>query len=256
VFYGIPSQLQPGDSYYLENVNNAQYFLDKPGEWYEDTATNTLYYHARDGQSAAKISAVIPVAIPDAAPLPGMSTTDGGPLMQIGTPLTPLSQQAENLMVSGLTFEYSSWLGPTNYGYVAEQEGVFTRGSSSGPSGSTQVPALAIANAYNTIVQDNTFQHLGGAGIGLICQTVSSDIEGNTMTDISGNAIVVDGVPTMQSLSAIKAYGSSYTSVAEFVSQNDTIQQNTITYAGQEYPDSAGIMVAYCDDMKMGGPPR
>lgn len=51
-------RIEPGDPYWLEGDRR---WLDRPGEWFLDRDTGTLYYMPRQGETAANLHAIAPV---------------------------------------------------------------------------------------------------------------------------------------------------------------------------------------------------
>jgi len=273
-----PQQYLDGNPYYLENyapTNTSGLPMLQPGEWYEDLADDLIYYMPTSSQGST-FSAVVPRAISEAttptAPANGawqtMNTADGAPLLQIGLPTTSYRNAISGFVVNGLTFSYSSWLAPSHEGYIGEQMGVFNverpgtvpedpaSGSATLDSSySTQIPALAVGNADGTTIENCHFTHLGGAGLGLVCQTQNSQVVDNHFSDISGNGIIVNCVQALQDLSYVNtSLGlGPYSSIADFVSKDDTIAANNITDVGVDFPDSAAILAAFCDNLTIGG---
>jgi hypothetical protein len=241
--------------------------LNSPGEWFEDTQNHLLYYMPRPGEVQLLNTAGIVIApnqladaVPFSPPYPLSAgqvvsgfTAVSPPLMEVGT----TGSAASNVSIQGIHFEYSSWLDPTFEGYRGMQAGLILQGSYQSPatdktraqkqaiSALQGVPegAVNIYGAHNISLANNTFEHLGGAGLtiygglGTTNQTPSGDlVRANAFSDIAASAIIVNGDPRDQQ-------------TATQVSWNDNIQNNTITEVGQDYHDAAGILTTYCHNL-------
>ncbi len=118
--------------------------------------------------------------------------------------------------------------------------------------GSVNSAALTQIDRSGTTIEYCTFTHLGGDGLGLLCQTIKTSVTANQFEDISGNGILVDGIQSYQDKAAANDYapaGQSYASVADFISQNDSITSNIVHGCGVEFPDAAGILAGFCDNL-------
>ena len=136
-----------------------------------------------------------------------------------------LTSPASNVTVQGIHFEYSNWLDPSYEGYRAMQDGLILQGTYQAPfryvagesssrfdvtQGDAKVlaqqmmqavpeAAVNVYDGYNIGITNDTFEHLGGAGLmvygGLTKpNTPSNDnIQGNTFSDIADAGIIVNG---------------------------------------------------------------
>ena len=266
--YDSPAQFTNNFPYYIDNyVYNYTSGGDPalqggapggPGEWYEDQETGYIYYMPAAGAAA-----------PTAAFVPGAAAGLGS-LMEIGGATAPsAASPVKNFKVIGLTFNYAGWAVSqgiqevTANGYIGTQTGVYNAapvgthsdngGTQIGSTYSTEQPAVSVVDASGTVIKDCTFSHLGGAGLGLICQTSNSSIIGDNFSDISGNGILVDGVQSIQNLSALGTNYGRYTSIAQFASDNDSIIIGTVNDCGVEYPDAAGISAGFAENLTIRG---
>jgi hypothetical protein len=158
------------EPYYFEN---AYEFLDAEGEWYLDTATDTVYYKPRAGEDLATADVIAPAV---------------ERLVQIQGTTNPV----HDIQIQGLCFEYSTWMGPSSHGLVDYQACL-----RSGLGDPVFPGAVHVQNAANIRIEGNVFRHLGCQGVVLYSQTQGNAIIGNLFEDISANGIVVD--PTMAS---------------------------------------------------------
>lgn len=91
--------------FYFEN---AYEFLDQPGEWYLDESSNTLYYMPRTGENMATATVVAPF-------LENLITVTG--------PST--SETVSYLTFEGLTLAHSTFMRPSEKGFLNLQAGQF-----------------------------------------------------------------------------------------------------------------------------------
>ena len=87
-----------GRAYYFEN---AYEFLDQPGEWYLDETTNTVYYMPRSGEDMTSATVIAPM-VETIMAVQGTSTAD----------------QASYLWFEGLTFAHSTFMLPSQQGFL------------------------------------------------------------------------------------------------------------------------------------------
>jgi hypothetical protein len=197
-----------GNTYFFENSYE---FLDAENEWYLDTETATVYYKPAQGTDMSEAEIVVP-AVETLLKIEGSDWDDEGH-----------DGKVKNLIFSGITFRYSTWLDPDNNGYSAGQAALVNKTSSVVVPGMVQV-----MNAKKVIFKNNRFEHSGGQGLSLLPSTDSILIEGNVFTDISANGIAVD--PTSN-----RSRGSSY----------DIISNNLIELCGRDYTDACGITATF-----------
>jgi parallel beta-helix repeat protein len=179
------------------------------------------------------------------------------PLVEIGSDPTtqdPTIQPVQNITIAGIEFAYSSWVDPSYYGYAGETAGYFSLTSASGTVEDTatmQIPALRIENVEGSLISGNVFQHLGGAGIELYDQSRNNRLVDNTLSDISGDGIIVDGSPVdaqnANGTTIPYRQGLGYNPV--HVSESDTIIGNSISTVGAAFPDSCAILASYSDNL-------
>lgn len=234
-------------------LENAPQFL-QPGTFYEDTSAQTVYYAVRNSNDVSLLETndvTIPVAISDGTnatyPISGYSVYSS-PLVEIGS---DSGDEVQNVTINGIALEYSSWIDPSYYGYMADQDGYFTLDSTEWDEETMQIPALQIENATGVAITDDAFAHLGGAGLEIYNRSVENTISDNTFNDISGNGIIVDGDPGDASNANGQTipYGTGLGYDPTAVSERDTISDNTISTIGAEFPDSCAILASYTDNL-------
>lgn len=227
----------------LSWLENAPEFLKDPltGEyipnfWYLDPYTKELTWI--NNGAAAPQDAVLPVL----QNLIELTGTAGAPV--------------SNIVFKGLQFSYATWMGPnpagwqgpdstavagTANGYVADQSGNMLEGTGYQPNviGHQQVvyktPGnITLSYATNITFDSDTFTHLGGVALELDSGSQNNEIENNTFTDISSSAVEIGGF-TAQDMRPNSTQQVS----------NNLVANNSISYTGTDYYDSAGIFVGY-----------
>jgi len=201
-FSGMPISAD-GLPYHFEN---ALELLDEPGEWYLDQKAGHVYYYAHSGQDMESVVVIAPT-VETLLVIEGTS-----------------SMLVSDLSFRGLTFEYSSWLGPSDSGFVGIQGGHHRNG---------QVPgAVQVEFARDVIFERNTLRHLGGSALVLQRGVDDSVVVGNAVWDISGNGIAID---MSSEPGAAKAEWS----------EGVVVSNNYISHVGQDYVGSVGIYAGY-----------
>jgi hypothetical protein len=203
---GFPSY--PSDAV-PTRVENA-YELLTPGTWYLDQAQHVLYYKAKAGENPNAMRFV-------AARLENLMHTT----TSAAAPLHDVSFQ-------GLEFTYATWMQPSgNDGFVDMQANFTLTGAGASksqglcqyvqPAGTcpfaawTREPAAVdLTGTENVTFLRNTFDHLGGAGLGLQHGVLNDLVQGNTVTDVSGIGIMLGA----RSPPATRSTATSYTTSA------------------------------------------
>ena len=277
-------------------AENDYSLLDQPGEWYQDTTASALYYIPLSGQDMSTVDVELPhlellLAVGGACPT---GLTDGGPsaggaecvspatgdptvAVAYAAPATgdPYVQPAHDLVFSGLTFSYTSWLEPNGAsGYADQQTGGYLVGPRSDYPGGGQSPAfeaarphwlqmpaaVQVSNAYNISFVGDTFVDLGQVGLGIGNDAnahatgvgLGADgvrVIGNVFSQIAGGGIVIGGVQEWAHHPCGDTVCASSDPGARLVNQNMTIQDNLIHDIGIDYRDFAGLMFTYTSNV-------
>ncbi len=197
---------------WLENVYE---LLTDPGQWYLDRSAGFVYYIPRFGENMATATVVLPV-------VEKLVDASGA------TPATPI----HNIVFSGITFEYGTWLWPsTSQGYADNQAGILWQ----------NVPATAVKAMGNVSFQTskniqltgNTFTHLGGAALDFANGVHTNTVLGNVIRDVSGGGISLGGVFDYN------------TSDPNQMTDGNVLKDNFIARIGVDYEDAVGIWVGY-----------
>jgi hypothetical protein len=191
------------EAFYWEN---ALEFLDSPGEWFLDEVEGVVCYLPRPGEDLATAEVIVPH-------LETLLVVEGKP-----------GQPVENLKFKGLTFEHSTWLGPSQAGYAPWQAALRSSAWSSDP-----FPGMVyISQAKNIHFAGNVLRHSGMHGLVTDGYTQNMVIDHNLFEDISGAGIMLDV--------AADPNGGSV---------DDRISHNTIRFAGRAYTDACGIWASF-----------
>jgi hypothetical protein len=203
------------------SIENAYALLDTPGEWYLDDNTSKFYYLPLAGQVLASLDVEAPV-------LEALVTGDG-------TATAPL----HDVEFHGLQFSYATWMGASGPNGFSEQYANYLVWGSNGIVDAKdegtwyQLPAnVSFTYAQNLRFTHNAFVHLGSAGLALGNGAQSCLVEGNILTDISGNAIELGNLTMRNATGANQTLGN-------------TIRNNHIFDVPVEYHGGVGIMVGY-----------
>jgi hypothetical protein len=201
-------------------AENAYDFIDDPGEWYLDLGSGKVYYKPLAGQVMSAVDVEAPVL--------EVLVTGGG------TAAAPL----HNVVFEGLQFSYATWMGSSsNNGFSEVQANHIAWGpggiKTNGVFDWFQIPAnVALTYAQNIRFTGNAFVHLGAAGLGLGNGVQSSLVEGNVVTDTSGNAIEIGDDDMRNAVGADQTAGI-------------TVRNNHVFDAAVEYHGGVGIYVGY-----------
>ncbi len=196
-------------------VENAYELLQNPGDWYLDRSAGYLYYIPRSGENMATAQVVAPVL---EKLIDGSGTSSAEPL--------------HNIVFSGITFAYATWLQPAgDQGYGDNQSGILWINSPAAPA--KTLGNISFQYAHTIILENSTFTHLGGVAIDFGHGAQNNTIERNTITDISSNGISLGEVTDFATTDSTK------------MTSGNTIENNLIYEVGQDYADAAGIWVGY-----------
>ena len=157
------------------HLRNGVEFTDKPGEWSCDRETGTIYYIPKDGETPETTEFYV-------------SSTEK--IVEIAGENS--SNRAENIVFSGLTFNYASYTATNTDGFVNTQATVHLGYSYEKSTNNNELRGgISVYNARNIRFEDNVFEHMDSCGLSVIHTSSNVDIVGNVFTDISGSAITV-----------------------------------------------------------------
>jgi hypothetical protein len=214
-----------------EYVENALELLGTPGEFYFDHPAHTVYYVPRSGEDLRTADVEMPVL----EKLVGAEGSAAAPV--------------QNIVFSGIQFSYATWLGPSSNEGFSEIQANY---QVTGPDGysrqalCTLVPDgtcpygawtpepgnLDFRFSHNIQFRDDSFVHLGAAGLSLGDGAQNDVIEGCIFADISGNGVELGGVD------------APLAPAPEFTA-NNRIENNLFRNVGMEYRGGIPIVVGY-----------
>jgi len=228
---------------------NALAFVRAGGDWWADPAQGKLYYKPRDNEPMATSRVVIPR-------LEALVSVSGAP----GRPI-------HDLQFSGLSFQHTSWLGPSSAeGYASQQSGSFLAGETADYPAEPirdcswgcwafearrnhwrqQPAAVQVAAAYRIAFEDVEFAHLGQIALG-VGNEASANLSGAGLEarsvevvrgrfhDLAGGAIMVGGVSPE----------AHHPSRPESAVRDIVIRDNVISGVSRDYREQAAILVTY-----------
>jgi hypothetical protein len=159
-------------------------------------------------------------------------------LLKVGP--DPSSEPVQNVAVSGLTFSHTSWQDAVVSGTTASQSEFYSvkGGNGAHTDATTQPPgAVEVEGASNITFDDNTFTHLGAAGV-VVESSDDVSVTASTITDVAGSGIIVG------------SFADNFIDTAdEAVVTDMKIHNNTISSIGTEYLSAAGITAFYSDGL-------
>ncbi|WP_394833983.1 hypothetical protein LVJ94_46505 [Pendulispora rubella] len=142
-------------------------------------------------------------------------------------------QTVHDLAFRGLTFAYAAWSEPDRGGYIDNQAGNLWDPATGLPR---HIPgAIAVRRGQRIEFADNTFTHLGGAGVELADGTQDSSIVGNRIDDVSGGGLLAGEVDD---------YYLNDTQTTR-MTRGNTLSNNAVTNTGVDYHDTVGIWVGH-----------
>jgi len=228
---------------------NSLAFLRTGGQWFADPATGRLYYKPREGEDMRSSTVILPQ-------LPVLVSIAGN----YDHPVT-------DLQFRGLSFQHTSWLGPSGAGgYPSQQSGAFLAGElanyprdaiqdcswgcrafeSTRNHWRQQPAAVQVAAASRIVFANDEFTHLGQvalgignnadanlSGIGL--GATSIEILRSRFSDLAGGAIMVGGITPE----------AHHPPRPEMGVRDILIRDNTIENVSQNYREQAAVLVTY-----------
>ncbi|MCX5056426.1 RICIN domain-containing protein [Streptomyces sp. NBC_00452] len=210
------------------HFENAHEFLNEPGEFYVDTAAQTVYYKPRPGEDMSTATVQAPT-------LKTLFDIKG----------TNLGSPAHDLRFSGITFTQTTWMEATDNGYLNAQGGNYNLSADNSNNQFVGRPPAGVqaANADRVSFTGNTFTQMGATALDLSHGVHGSTVTGNLIYDISGNGIMVGKFsdPTVEYHTIYNPPTSPAGEDAREVVKNVTVKDNLITRIGEDYLGTAGI---------------
>lgn len=216
--------VQANQCYYFEN---AYELIDAESEWYLNESTNTLYYKPRTGEVMSSAAVEAPI-VETLVKLAGTST----------------ASQMHNVAFQGITFRCSTYMRPSNYGFLDGQAGQYN--ISANPQNKQYVgrPAagVLVQCANNIRFENNTFTQMAATGLDFFYGTHDDRIVGNVFSEIGGNAISLGKFTQNEATEFHVAYNPA--DVNE-ICTNDRITDNYIINSTTEIQGACGIACGY-----------
>jgi len=210
--------------FYFENAFE---FLDQPGEWYLDETAKVIYYKPRTGEDMTTATVVAPM-VETLLAVNGTSTSD----------------QAAYLWFQGLTFAHSTYLRPSQSGFLDGQAGQYNVAATTDNKQYVGRPAagVSVTNANHIHFERNMFAQMAATGLDFISGTHDDMIIGNVFTDIGGNGVSVGKFVADETTEFHVAYNPSDKNE---ICTNDTIKDNYINNVTTEIQGACGIACGY-----------
>ena len=213
-----------GRAYYFEN---ALEFLDQAGEWYLDETANTVYYKPRTGEDMTKATVIAPM-VETIVSLQGTSTSD----------------QASYLWFQGLTFAHSTFMRPSESGFLDAQAGQYNLTSDANNNQTVGRPpaGVSVTNANHIHFERNLFTQMGATGLDFISGTHDDMIIGNAFTDIAGNGFSIGKFTANETTEYHVAYNPTDKNE---ICTRDTFKDNYVNRVTTEFFGGVGIAGGY-----------
>jgi hypothetical protein len=210
--------------YYFEN---AYEFLDQPGEWYLDETAQVLYYKPRAGEDMRTATVVAPM-VETIVAVSGTSTSD----------------QAGYLWFQGLTFAHSTYMRPSQYGFLDGQAGQYNLTATADNKQTVGRPAagVEVTNANHLHFEGNMFTQMAATGLDFISGTHDDVIVGNVFTDIGGSGFSIAKFTASDTTEYHIPYNPTDT---KEVCDRDTFKDNYINNVTTEIQGACGIAAGY-----------
>jgi hypothetical protein len=157
-----------------------------------------------------------------------------------------LDHPVSNLKFEGLTFAYTGWTRPDEYGHLPLQAGMFSLSASKDNISYVGRPPAAVqaSNAYNLRFERNSFINLGATALDLRSGVQRCKISGNLFRDIGGSAILI-GVFSKDDQEVHLPY---IPNDEREVCKDNTIENNYIKESAQEDYGCVGIGYGYTEN--------
>ncbi|MBN1128804.1 MAG: right-handed parallel beta-helix repeat-containing protein [Chitinispirillaceae bacterium] len=201
-------------------IVNAFEELDKPGEWYHNRATGTVYYYPYPDENMSSAEVYAPVVDAD-----HLVKFEGG----------STSNKVKNITLQGITFEHGNWLFPRDYFIGGSQAEALYAASGKHPAYTYgfEVPGSITLNHTDGIrILKNTVRHMANCGVHIYNDASNTLIQGNVFHDLTGAGV------------AIGRWLGTYLDndiPGETRLVDNTIDNNLIEDVGRDYMQATGI---------------
>ena len=213
-----------GRAYFFENAFE---LIDQPGEWYLDETTNTVYYLPRSGEDLGTATVIAPM-VETIMAVKGTSTSD----------------QVAFLRFEGLTFAHSTYMRPSEHGYLDAQAGQYNLTADANNKQTIGRPAagVSVTNANHIHFERNLFTQMGATALDFVSGTHDDMIVGNVVTDVAGSGISVGKFTADEAAEYHVAYNPTDKNE---ICTRETIKNNLVTKVTTEFFGGIGIVAGY-----------
>ncbi|HLZ55174.1 MAG TPA: right-handed parallel beta-helix repeat-containing protein [Verrucomicrobiae bacterium] len=216
---------------------NAIEFLDQPGEWFEDVSAGKVYYWPRLDEDLTQASVIAPAV---------------ETLVQV---TGSLDRSVANVHFKGVTFEYTTWLRPSEAGDVPLQAGMYfldayrlkPKGTAYHPGLDNQAwigrpPAgMSVKDAIHVEFERCRFEHMAAAGLDFESGTHDNLVQGCVFRDLGGNGLQMGKF----SDAGVETHVPYNPKDERVICTHEKILNNLVTDCGTEDWGSVGICVGY-----------
>lgn len=216
--------LASSQCYFFENAFE---FIDQPGEWYLDESKNVLYYKPRPGEDLSSAVVVVP-RLETVMSIAGAST----------------SQQVEYLWFQGLTFAHSTFLRPSQLGFLDEESGQYSLSATADVKFTVGHPpaGVTVMNAHHIHFERNMFTQMAATGLDLVSGTHDDMVVGNVFTEVGGSGISVGKFTASEATEVHVPYNPADKNE---ICTDETIKNNYIKNVTTEIQGGCGITCGY-----------
>ncbi|HKW29856.1 MAG TPA: right-handed parallel beta-helix repeat-containing protein, partial [Verrucomicrobiae bacterium] len=216
---------------------NAIEFLDQPGEWFEDISAGRIFYWPRPDEDLTQASVIAPAV---------------ETLVQV---TGSLDRPVANVHFKGVTFEYATWLRPSEAGDVPLQAGMyFLDAHRLKPKGTAYHPGLdnqawigrppagvSVKDANHVEFERCRFERMAAAGLDFQSGTHDDLIQGCVFRDLGGNGVQMGKF----SDAGVETHVPYNPKDERVICTHEKIRDNLVTDCGTEDWGSVGICVGY-----------
>lgn len=231
------------------NGNSAFWFansvelLNSSGEWFEDINSGKIYYWPKENENMLQAEVVVPF-------LETLVSIEG-----------TLDNPVSNISFSGISFEHTAWLRPSQAGHVPLQAGMFIydayklqvpgtpdkAGLENQAWTGRQPAGVSISGADNINFNRCNFRHMAATALDFVYAANNNKVEGCIIRDVGGTGIQM-GFFGDKNFEAHFPYNpSDEREVCKF----NTISNNLITNVTNEDWGCVGISIGYAQNINI-----
>lgn len=210
-------------------LSNAIELLNRPQEWLNDNVEGKLYYWPKQGEDMSNLKATVPV-------VETLVNVEG-----------TIDAFVSNITFRGITFCYSTYMRPSNYGSVILQAGQFLYDAYLPENTYDHAwigrpsSAVSVKNARLVGFEDCHFQHTAATALDFVSGAKQVTVRGCVFNDIGGAAIM-GGYYGDENFEVHSSYDPED---KREVCDTLLINNNYITNAASEDWSNVGISIGY-----------